>query len=452
MSQATVPPCPRSPAVWQFARYNFDYIRYMDACHTRHGDVFMLRLFPFGKVVVASAPADVKAVLTDTTRFAGGEANEMLEPVTGPRSVLLATGATHMRKRKLLLPAFHGDLVERWEQRVEAVAQEELNRLALDRPVSMRPSAQRIALDVICRLVFGFDDPQRIASFSEAIRALLDPRFALGLPIAKRLERLPALVNPMTIVKRRRALAHQLIQQEIDRRRIDPDRGERDDALSLLIDARDEDGNAMDDAELRDELVTLLVAGHETTATAIAWTFERLSRTPSALERLTLELAEGDGSYLDAAIQESLRIRPPVIDAARIATSDTTLGGHLIPAGTLVAALFTLTHRRADVWEDPLAFKPERFLGAKPAPYAFVPFGGGVRRCIGAALATLEMRVVLRVALRRFSLSAPPRQEESIRLSGVTLIPSRGGSVILRPLRPGMSHHPRTARSAMAVP
>jgi cytochrome P450 len=204
--------------------------------------------------------------------------------------------------------------------------------------------------------------------------------------------------------------------------------------------ARHDDGTALSDRELRDELMGLLIAGHETTATGLAWAAERLARTPAAQERLAAELDGADKpAYLDAVIQETLRLRPPVIDAVRTTVMDTELGGHRIGQGTIVSAMFSVTHRRADLWPDPLAFKPERFLDGRPAPYSFTPFGGGIRRCVGAALATFEMRVVLIALLTRFRLQAASDRDEPIRLAGITLIPARGATVTLERADAGLS-------------
>jgi cytochrome P450 family 135 len=202
--------------------------------------------------------------------------------------------------------------------------------------------------------------------------------------------------------------------------------------LSRLVAARDEHGEPLPDAELRDQTLALLMAGHETTANALTWAFERLSRTPRAARRLATELAAGGTEYLDAVVSETLRTRPSVIDAVRTATSELELGGYSIPPGTVVSAMLTAMHRRADLWEDPLAFRPERFLDGRPAPYSYAPFGGGIRHCIGASLSLVELRTVLRVALRDYEVGPAPGCEERLRLTGITLTPSRGGRVVLR--------------------
>jgi cytochrome P450 len=424
----TEPPGPRSPGAWQLARFTLDFVRYLEACADRYGEVFTLRPHGLDALVVATGPAEVHAVLTDRDRFAGGEAAQLLEPVTGRASVILAGGAQHMRQRKRLLAPFHGERITRWRDEIGAIAARELAQLPLEEPVAMRPAMQRLTLEVICRIVFGMDDPDRIAEFRAAVTRFLDPRLSCVLFVPT-LTRRTGRLNPARTFIARRAEVRRLLDEEIAPWRAD--RGRRDDVLSLLLDSRDEDGAPLDDLDVRDELMGLLIAGHETTATGLAWAFERLSRTPAANARFAAD-GDGDGAYVDAVVRETLRTRPPVIDAVRTAVTDTTLGGQPIRAGTLVSAMFCITHRRADLWPDPLAFRPERFLDDKPAPYAYTPFGGGIRRCIGAALATLEMRVVLDTARRRLTLAPAPGPQERMRLSGVTLIPSRGGELVLR--------------------
>ncbi len=432
---AALPPGPRSPAAWQGLRFYVDFMRYMESCSARYGSVFTLRL-PTGRaLVIASDPPDVQAILTDAERFVGGEAARLLEPLVGPSSVIITSGATHMRQRRLLLPPFHGDLVARWSERIVAIADEQLAQLPQGEPVAMRPAMQRITIDVICRLVFGVDDDAELTELRERLLQSFDPRLAPFLFMPTLLRRHGRL-NPGRILMQRRATVHGLLDRQIARRRADPRRDQRDDVLSLLVCARDEDGEALTDAELRDQLLTLLAAGHETTATGLAWASERLSRTPAAYERLRAELAQGDDggrAYLDAVVRETLRLRPPVIDAVRTTTQDVELGGQPVPAGAVVSAMLTLTHRRPDLWSQPLAFQPERFLDGKPLPYSFTPFGGGIRRCIGASLADLEMKLVLRTLLERCELTQAPGREEAIRLTGITLTPARGAQVVLRP-------------------
>lgn len=429
---AALPPGPRLPRAWQLARYQLAPIGFMEACAERYGSTFTLRMHGLGEVVVVTEPADVRTVLASAPkRFAGDMAVRMFEPIMGPSALMFASGTAHERQRQVLQPAFHRNLVERWGARVAAIAEAELATLPTDVPVAMREPMRRIAFEVICRLVLGLDEPRRQAELRDALGRGLGPELAL-LASFPTLWRREGPLNPGRGLKRRRDAIHRLLLELIVARRADPRRGERDDALSLLVDARDETGARMSDRELRDQLVGLLLAGHDTTAAMLAWTVERISRAPHAQARLARELADGGGDYLDATIREALRARPSVVDVPRTTADEIELGGHRIPPGTVVNAMLTLTHRRADLWQRPLDFRPERFLAGRPVPYSYVPFGGGVRRCIGGALATLQLRVVVAATVGRFVLHPGDWPDEAARLVGMTLIPAKGGRVILR--------------------
>lgn len=413
-------------------RCQLDFAGYLDECVARHGSVFTLRIPPFDAFVAATEPTGVEQVLTGTTaRFTDGAATAILEPLVGRQSLILSTGETHLRQRKALLPAFHGSIGERWEQPIAAIAERHLSRLPLDEPIAMREPMRWITLDVICQLLFGADDPTRYAELRDEVARGLDPRLAVLLWFPT-LWRRNGRWNPARPHQRRRRYIHGLVDEQIAQRRADPAHADRDDVLSRLVAARDEHGEPLSDAELRDQVIALAMAGHETTANALTWAFERLSRAPQAQQRLQAELADGQADYLDAVISETLRTRPPVIDAVRTATTEIELGGHRIAPGTVVSAMLTGMHRRGDLWQDPLAFRPERFLAGRPAPYSYMPFGGGIRHCIGASLSLVEMRTVLATALRTFEVAAAPNREERMRLTGITLTPSKGGRVILR--------------------
>jgi cytochrome P450 len=237
-------------------------------------------------------------------------------------------------------------------------------------------------------------------------------------------------------VRRRRETLNRLLFEEIARRRALGDaRVARDDVLSLLVGARDTHGEPLTDLEIRDQLVGLVILGHEITSAGIAWPFERLSRVPAVRERLEAELAAGDETYLEAVVHETLRLRSPILDAPRTPTEPIELGGYLVQPGIVVSAMCAVTQRNPAVWEDPLAFRPERFLGERPEPYAFTPYGGGVRRCVAASLTMLLMQTVVRLVLERATVTAAPGPEERSRLYGLALLPSRGGRVVLRPRR-----------------
>lgn len=426
-----LPPGPSSPGAWQLLRCQADFAGYLDACVRRHGPLFTLRMPPFHAFVAATDPDDVETILLDTTtRFADGAASAILEPLVGRASLILSTGATHLRQRRTLLPAFHGGLADRWEQAIATIAERHLARLPLETPIALREPMRAIALDVICRVLFGDDDPAEYAELRDEVARGLDPRIVVLLWFPT-LWRRNGRLNPARPHQRRRAYVHRLVHEQIARRRADPSHAERDDVLSRLVAARDEHGDPLSDGEVRDLMLGLLMAGHETTANALTWAFERLSRTPHARRRAAAEVADGGTEYLDAVVAETLRTRPSVIDAVRTTTSELQLGHYRMPPGTVVSAMLTAMHRRADLWREPLAFRPERFLDGRPPRYSYAPFGAGVRHCIGASLSLVEMRTVLATALRTLEPLPAPNPEERMRLTGITLTPSRGGRVVL---------------------
>jgi cytochrome P450 len=334
-----------------------------------------------------------------------------------------------MSQRKLLLPAFHGESVRRYVEVMTQATAAEVERWPLGEPFPLRPRMQVITLEVILRAVFGVRDDQRRQQFRERIPQLADATSLLNwlpfmdLDFGRR--------SPAARFRRALARVDELVFTEIAERRGagEPDGRERDDVLSLLLAARHEDGSPMTDRELRDELVTLLTAGHETTATGLSWAFERLLRTPRVHERLLASL--DDDEYVDAVVKETLRVRPVVADVVRTLTRDTEVGGYLLPAGTMVVPAIAAVHARPDLWPEPHEFRPERFLDGHADSYAWIPFGGGVRRCIGASFAQVEMRTVLREVLRRVRLRAPSRRPERPRVVHVTAVPARGARVIV---------------------
>lgn len=420
------PPAPRAPRAIQSARLSRDPIGYMLGLREELGPVFTLRMFPFTGIVAATDPATNQEVLTDQERFVGGDAASLLVPIVGEGSVICTPPPRHLRNRKLLLPPFHGKQVAQWGERMRELVVAEVERLPRNEPVAIRPIAQRLTLDVILRLVFGLEDPERVRAFRRAIDRVTSRamQYVLFLP-ALHADR--GLLSPGGQFARRRQALDALIAEEVAARRTAGGGG--DDVLSLLLEARDEDGRGFSDAELLDELKGLVIAGHETTATALAWTLHLLAHHPAARDALREDL--DDDARLDATIKESLRLRAPVFDAIRIATRDTTLGGQPVPRGAFVSAMFCVTHLAPDVWDRAQEFRPERHLAGKPAPYALTPFGGGVRRCLGAPLAQLELEVAVREVLAR-AVPEPAGRMEAARLHGVTIIPARGGRVVLR--------------------
>src|SRR6266508_1701618 len=428
---ATLPPGPGGPALVSGLRYARDPIGFFVRAQRRYGDMFSVSFPYFVRAVYVAHPALVKQVFAgDPAVFHAGEANaSVLEPALGPNSVLTLDDAAHLRQRKLLLPPFHGESVVRYGDLIQEITERDLETWPVGRPFPVRPHTQRITLAVILRAVFGLRS-NLIVHFAWLRRDL--GRFG---PWAR-------------FVRARRAL-DEFIYEEIATRRSDGDAHERGDVLSLLLQAEHEDGSPMSDRELRDELVTVIGAGHETTATALAWALERLLRNPRVLDRLRESIGNGEDDYLDATIKETLRIRPVIVDVARKLTAPAEIGGYELPAGTFVLPAIAALHYRTDLYPDPHEFRPERFLDGHADAYAWIPFGGGVRRCLGAAFAQFEMRIVLRAILERADLRAPDLKPERVKTRNITLAPGKGARVVLeRPLRPASS----SATSGAAQP
>lgn len=393
--------------------------------HARYGDVFTVRYLAFGTGVYVADPDAIKALFTgDQSDLLAGEANSILEPVLGKHSVLVLDGPEHLRQRKLLLPPFQGSRVNAFRTTVREVAEREIDTWQPGDQLVVRQRMRALTFDVICRAVFGVTDPARVERLRSALSAVIDTSSLLMLLPALRKDLGP--LSPGGRFARRLRLADALIYEEITRRRSEPDLEERTDVLSLLLRARDEDGRAMTDAELRDELFTMLAAGHETTATGLAFAIDLLLRSPSALARLRETVDEGDDSYAAAVGKETLRIRPVIDAAERTLTKPRLIAGWELPPGVKVYPAIALVHHRPDLYPDPDSFRPERFAEDQAESYSWLPFGGGIRRCIGAALAQVEMTEVLSVIASRVEL-APMRDEpDPVVLRGVTLVPKHG--------------------------
>jgi cytochrome P450 len=419
------------PGPLQALLYVRDPIGFFSRLQRRYGDIFTVSFPYFGRVVYVTSPELVKAVFTgDPGRFHAGEANAtVLEPSLGPNSVLTLDGAPHMGQRKLLLPPFHGERVRRYGELIEEVTLREMERWPVGEPFALRPHTQRITLAVILKAVFGVHDEQRLARAERLINEF-SSRVDLitAFPFLRR--DLGARSPWRRFLAAREAL-DAFVYEEIAMRRQEADLETRDDVLSLLLGARHDDDSPMSDGELRDELVTVIGAGHETTATALAWAIERLLRTPRVLARLRESIAAGEDDYLDATIKETLRARPVVVDVARKLTSAAEIGGYRIEAGAFVLPSIAALHYREDIFPEPDRFRPERFLDGRADNYAWIPFGGGVRRCIGAAFAEYEMRIVLRAFLQRAELSAPDPKPERVKIRNITLAPGKGTVVRL---------------------
>ncbi len=418
----------RMPVAMQALGWFARPVPFLLAQQREHGDVFTMRLPQEGPWVVLAHPDAVREVFTgDPDKLLAGEGNEILAPLLGPRSVLLLDGPEHLRERRLLLPPFHGERMQRYGELMREVAEREIATWPRETIFKLAPRMQAVTLEIILRAVFGLQDGPRLDGLRTGLRELLElvsapAAFATVVAIGpQRAVRLPTFRRVLAPVER-------LIHDEIRARRGASDLAERDDILSLLLQATTEDGEPMGDAELRDELVTLLVAGHETTATALSWAVERLLRTPGAMERLR---DGADPDYLEAVCHETLRLRPVLPLVLRRLTEPMTIAGHDLPAGVKVAPCITLVHRRADLYADPHVFRPERFFGVKPGTYTWIPFGGGVRRCLGAAFALFEMQAVLAAIAARTRLRpADPAPERTMRRA-ITFAPDRGAEVVL---------------------
>jgi cytochrome P450 family 135 len=407
--------------------------RLLARCQRRYGDVFTLKIpWPFKRLVVVADPAEIKRIFTaDPTLIHAGEGNVVLEPLVGLNSVLLLDEADHMQQRKLMLPSFHGERMRVYGDLMREVAEEQIAWWPLGEPFALHPSMQAITLRIICRAVFGVTDGARLRALETSLLEMLQK--GVRLIMVRGLQRDLGPRSPWGSFLASRKRTDELIFDEIRERRDAADLAERSDVLSLLLQARDDDGQGMTDVQLRDELVTLLVAGHETTASQLAWTFERLMRTPAVFARLRRSLDEGDEDYLDCVIKESQRTRPVLTySALRKLTAPAEVGGYTVPAGWTLGASAWLVQHRPDLYPDPQAFRPERFEEGSPSGYSWVPFGGGVRRCLGAAFATYEMRTVLRTIVERFELEAPDPKPERMARRAITFVPAKGARAVLR--------------------
>jgi cytochrome P450 len=426
-----LPPGPRLPSPLQVVGFFRRPTGFLDRCHARYGDTFTVRMPGTEPMVFLADPDLVKAVWTrDKVNGLPSGRRITLQPVLGPRSVLLQEGAEHLRRRRLMLPPFHGERMRRYGELMDEITLRDIERWPVGKPFALMPRMQSITRDVILRAVFGTHAGAREDELRRRIDDVLVRTTRASTQVAVLLaEAAGVRRTPFHRAVRR---MDDVLYDEIRDRQKAPDLDARDDVLSMLVQARDEDGSPLDADELRDQLVTLLLAGHETTATALAWAFDALFRNPHVLAKLEASLPEGD-DYLDAVVEETLRIRPTVHDVGRrLGEPLETKDGRTIDAGTAVFAAVHLLHRREDVFPDPLAFRPERFLGdARPSTYSWIPFGGGMRRCLGAAFAQFEMRRVLRTVLEHADLRPATTGPEPFERRPVTVVPRHGTPAVL---------------------
>ena len=429
----TLPPEPAISPLRQTLGWAFRPLPFMNACRRRLGDSFSLRFIGFERpMVLISDPAAIKALYTEREHGLPPGRNVFLEPILGPRSLLLLEGADHLAHRKLMLPAFHGERMRSYEPIVEEIVDAEIDSWPLGESFALHPRMQAITLEVILRVVFGVSEGTRLNRLRGLLAGLLSETSSTSVQLrVLATRRTGGAARVMERFERRLAAIDELLYAQIAEHRSRQDLEDRDDILSALVLARFEDGEGMTDADLRDQLMTLLLAGHETTATALAWTFDLLLRHPAAMTRLRDSLEQGEDEYLRATITESLRLRPVVPLAGRRLSKELVADGLTLPAGTDVSPAIWLAHTRADAYPEPFAFRPERFLEDSPETYAWIPFGGSVRRCIGGAFAEFEMRIVLREVLTRCELTKTDQRPERVTRRNVTLSPRDGTPVIL---------------------
>jgi cytochrome P450 len=411
------------------------------------GDVWQLKLASRADAFVVTAhPDHVKSLLTASPADAPSLTGESpLRPIMGPNSVLTLVGERHMRQRKLLLPAFHGDAVARYVEMIERTVAHELDGWQVGQSFPLAARMQAVTLEVIMSGVFGIEGGGEPGSPEHRLREVTRRLMSGSTTWAWQLVELQntGRLEPRGVMKRLLGLVDRRMYEVIGRRRAAGTLDGRHDVLSVLLAARDEDGRALTDEELRDELITLLLAGHETTANSLAWTFERMLHGrggPAAYEQLKQRVRDRDGdadAYVEATINEGMRVRPVIPFIVRMARPSWRLGEYVLPERTPVAMSIVALHHRADVYPEPHAFAPERFLHRKPGTYTWIPFGGGIRRCLGATLAMAEQRVVLRELARRVDLVAADPEAEKPRQRNVTMIPERGGRVTVQRILAG---------------
>jgi cytochrome P450 len=440
-TQPIMPPAVGLPRGLTALRFSVRQVPLLFKARRELGETFALR-FPRLRnnaddlTTFVTHPDHVRSIFTAPELALSTAGESPLRPIVGPNSVLTTVGPTHMRQRKLLLPPFHGEAVERYTQMIAEVAEREIDSWPLRTPFALAPRMQAITLDVIMAGIFGVEGTPARGTPEHGLREMI---LRLSALTTRPIGQVAELMNigrdePVGLVKRLVERLDRDLYGVIAAARRRQDTEERTDILSLLLAARDEDGAPMSDAELRDELLTLVLAGHETTANSLAWTFERLLRTPAAYDRLResvrAEEAEDDG-WLEATIHEAMRNRPVVPITGRRVKAPWQLGEFRLPRNSHILVSVALLHHREDVYPDPFSFRPERFLGVKPGTYTWVPFGGGIRRCLGATLAMAEQRVVLRAIARRTDMVAPDPRPERVLHRNVTMIPAKGAEVVV---------------------
>lgn len=425
------PPGPRLPQAVQSLLFGAYRDRWMPRLRRRHGDVIRLNIFPERNVVQLANVEHIRAVFgAPADVFHAGEGNVVLKPAMGRHSVLLTDEDVHLRARKLLMPAFNGAALRGYRDLVTELAEVEVDGWRAG-PLPSHNRMQAVTLEIILRVVFGVAEGPRLDRLRELLRRIVDigPIDILGWHQPK-LQRFGIWKRDAEV----RRTTDELIYAEIaDRRRAD-DLADRNDVLSRLLAVGDgTDADGLTDAELRDQLITLLLAGHETTATALAWALHELARDPAALAEAVRAADEHDEKHLEAVMKEAMRLHPVISEVARVVTRDVEIGGYRIPAGHTVMPSITMVQHDPEHHDDPHAFRPERFTGSGPATGTWFPFGGGVRRCLGAGFSLLESTVVLGEVLRRFHIAPERPRPERAKARNITMVPARGARLLITP-------------------
>jgi cytochrome P450 len=439
------PPGPAQTPLRQGLHFAARPMNWLIGAHRRYGDVWTMRIpIHSGGFVVTCHPDHVASLMKAKPADAPSLTGESpLRPLLGSSSVLTSIGDRHLRQRKLLLPPFHGEAIQHYVEMIGTVADEEIDSWPIGTPFALAPRMQDVTLAVIMRAVFGMQGEVGSGTPEDQLRAAVRQvlRFTTT-PLYRMAElRNAGHPEPLQPLRAMLGLIDRHMYRVIAARRADPRRGERNDVLSMLLEARDEEGQLLADEELRDELMGLVLAGHETTANSLAWAFERLLRTPNAYDQLREEVRSGDSAagaaYVEATIHETMRSRPVIPIVVRKIKRRWRFGEYEVPADSPVAVSILGLHHRDDIYPRPQEFRPERFLDRKPGTYTWIPFGGGIRRCLGATLAMAEQRVVLEAIARRTELAAADPAPEAPRMRNVTMIPGRGGRVVVTGRRGG---------------
>ncbi len=435
----TLPDGPENPPFLQLIQWIGDPLTYMDGNAKKYGEIFTTRWGNLEPFVMIHNPQAIQEMLNSKALDAPGDINGILKPVLGEQSMIVISGEKHKRQRQLLMPPFHGERMRNYGQQICDITQDVASKWKVDRPFVARTAMQEITMRVILQVVFGLNEGPRLQQLSPLLASIID---MTGSPVRSSILFLPWLQqdwgpwSPWGRMKQQRQKIHALMDGEIEERKQQPN-ADRTDILSLMMAARDENGEPMTKVELRDELMTLLFAGHETTATALAWAFYWIHSLPSVRQKLLQELDSlGENPdpmeisrlpYLSAVCQETLRIYPVgMLTFPRVVREPMELMGHQLEPGTVVFGSIYLTHRREDLYPEPLQFKPERFLDRQFSPYEYLPFGGGSRRCIGLALAQLEIKLAIATILRDFDLTLAEKKPVQAKRRGVTLGPAGG--------------------------